>query len=165
MSGYYYKYTVINDPLAVDETTANGINDSGQIVGIYTDSSSTAHGFLYSNGTYTTFNVPGATNTQAFGINNRGQIVGQYGDRGHAFLMRDGIYITIDIPGALASDATGINDDGQIVGYYVDASDNLHSFLATPVAAPIPEPSTLALLGLGSLGFLVRRRFATKFVH
>src|SRR5262249_10599326 len=33
-------------------------------------------GFLYDHGSYSTLNVPSATNTQAFGINNAGQIVG-----------------------------------------------------------------------------------------
>jgi hypothetical protein len=29
----------------------------------------------------------------------------------------------------------------------------------------VPEPSTLALLGLGSLGLLARRRFARSVIH
>jgi hypothetical protein len=41
------------------------------------------HGFLYSGGSYTSIDVPGATGkggTQAFGINDAGQIVGTYSD-------------------------------------------------------------------------------------
>src|SRR5215471_18452380 len=47
------------------------------------------HGFLYSNGNYTTLNDPFATtNTTAFGINDAGQIVGFYSNAGnnHGFL-------------------------------------------------------------------------------
>src|SRR5580692_8075405 len=113
MSGYYYKYTVINDPLAVDETTANGINDSGQIVGIYTDSSSTAHGFLYSNETFTTLDDPlGINGTTPIGINAAGEIVGSYLDASdvtHGFLYSNGTYTPLDYPGATGTVATGIN--------------------------------------------------------
>jgi probable HAF family extracellular repeat protein len=57
-------------------TCAFGINDSGQIVGALYDGT-TYHGFLYSGGSFTTIDVPGATgNTAANGINNSGQIVG-----------------------------------------------------------------------------------------
>src|SRR3984893_14491645 len=57
-------------------TVARGINDAGQIVGSYVDSSGISHAFLYSGGTYTTLPAGAAT-----GINDYGQIVG-YGDYG-----------------------------------------------------------------------------------
>ncbi len=43
---------------------ADGINDAGQVVGWYFDSSGIEHGFLYSggtNGTYTTLDDPSTT--------------------------------------------------------------------------------------------------------
>jgi probable HAF family extracellular repeat protein len=61
---------------------ALGINNSGEIVGVFRDLSSNLNyqGFLLDqNGTFTTINVPGATFTQANGINDEGQIVGQFG--------------------------------------------------------------------------------------
>jgi probable HAF family extracellular repeat protein len=62
----------------------------GQIVGRYSDANG-SHGFLYSNGTYTTLDDPLAANgTQAFGINDSGQIVGYYSDASfteHGFLL------------------------------------------------------------------------------
>ena len=77
-----YTYTTFDDPLATGgDTQAWGINDAGQIVGFYEDSSLKLHGFLYSNGTYTTLDDPSASangSTKAFGINATGQMVGDY---------------------------------------------------------------------------------------
>src|SRR5215469_5664576 len=57
-----------------------GINDKSQIVGDYTDVSGDHLGFLYSHGSYTTINFPGAVNTSASAINNAGDIIGHYQD-------------------------------------------------------------------------------------
>ena len=45
--------TILSDPFATI-TAALGINDVGQIVGFYADSSNHQHGFLLSGGAYTT---------------------------------------------------------------------------------------------------------------
>jgi probable HAF family extracellular repeat protein len=72
--------------LATYGTAATDINDRGQIVGYYGDSTG-IHGFLYSEGVYTTIDDPSATsNTTPTGINDRGQIVGFYDDGQHGFL-------------------------------------------------------------------------------
>ena len=71
-------YSSISDPLAGSQGTfAEGINDQGQIVGYYYDSSNVEHGFIDSGGTYTTVDRPGASGTALYGINNAGVIVGQ----------------------------------------------------------------------------------------
>jgi probable HAF family extracellular repeat protein len=44
------------------------INNSGQIVGNYTDTHGTFHGFLYSNGTYTTLDDPSTGHASAGGV-------------------------------------------------------------------------------------------------
>src|SRR5947208_16535895 len=56
-----YTYTTIDDPLATTRTSARDINNAGQIVGEYIDSSNHLHGFLLSGGTYTILDDPLAT--------------------------------------------------------------------------------------------------------
>jgi probable HAF family extracellular repeat protein len=83
--------------------------------------------------TFTTFDVPGATNTEAFGINAAGQIVGVFGDATgsvHGFLTDGATFTPLDVPGATGTNAFGINDRGQIVGLFGDAT-GLHGFVAT----------------------------------
>src|ERR1019366_6585948 len=120
----------IDVPSATD-TSAQGINSGGQIVGFYTDASYILHGFLDNGGIFTTIDVPGAPYTQgALGINNGGQIVGSYVDASnysHGFLDNGGIFTTIDFPGAIYTQAWGINNGGQIVGIYYDGY--AHGFL------------------------------------
>jgi probable HAF family extracellular repeat protein len=85
-------FTTINVPGALF-TQPSGINDAGQIVGLFGDATSRDHGFLKDGAIFTTFDVPGATlGTFATGINDAGQIVGSFLDamgNPHGFL-KDG---------------------------------------------------------------------------
>ena len=66
-------------------TIPRDINERGDIVGRRGDISgsySENHGFIRSvGGRYTTFDVPGSTETVPTGINNLGHVVGNYGDQ------------------------------------------------------------------------------------
>jgi hypothetical protein len=72
-------------------TAANGINSEGTIVGFYCGADGiTNHGFLLSNGNFSTIDVPGALVTFAGDINANGEIVGAYVDASfnvHGFLL------------------------------------------------------------------------------
>jgi probable HAF family extracellular repeat protein len=71
-------------------TFAYGINTVGAIVGGYTASGNTDHGFLWQGGTFTTLDVPGAVSTFASDINDAGAIVGGYtasGNTVHGFVI------------------------------------------------------------------------------
>jgi probable HAF family extracellular repeat protein len=98
---------------------AVGINDAGQVVG----SNASGQGTLYSGGSFTTYNYPGATFTRGDGINDLGQIVGLTGDAavGHGFLLSGGVFSAFPV----GSDAQGINNAGEVVGAF-----NGHGFLA-----------------------------------
>jgi len=112
-------------------TVARGLNNSGQIVGTFTQASRTL-GFLYDAGTFSPIEFPGAILTNPSGINNAGQIAGFYdlddGANHHGFLYADGSFSTIDAPGATATQALGINDLGQVVGTFTDARGE-HGFI------------------------------------
>jgi len=116
-------------------TNAQKINDSGQIVGYYRDSSRNYHGFLLSGGTYSAIGCPSPyIGSVAVGINNLGQIVGycyapggvngSYGSS-RSFIVSGGVLSFLpDAPGSYGGASTfaeGINDNGQIVGWYADS--------------------------------------------
>lgn len=75
----------------VTDNGALDINETGAIVGQYREAGGSAylHGYLLSNGAFTTIAFPGHTGTVSSGINGAGQVVGFYRDAGltfHGFL-------------------------------------------------------------------------------
>jgi probable HAF family extracellular repeat protein len=142
-------------------TGPNGINNVGQIVGFYFDNNVSetfpnghAHGFLYDNGVFSSFDVPGASVTVPTDINDHGQIVGVYGDSDSispSFLLEDGHFTSIEapFPHVVFTDVSGINNRGQIVGRYLTTNpadvNNIfnHGLIATPVPG---RPSSTAQL-------------------
>jgi uncharacterized membrane protein len=138
-------FTTLNIPGAT-YVFPTGVNGSGQVVGYY-DRGPGDTGFLLDRRGLTNVLFDGFS-TVAAGINDSGEVVGYYlhqGNRG--FILDSSGYHKFDIPGAgLGGTAPfGVNDSGQIVGNYYDANHNVHGFIATPV----PEPSSLAMFGVG----------------
>jgi probable HAF family extracellular repeat protein len=128
-------FTQIDVPGVPGNTAATDINNVGQIVGAFGDSTG-GHGFLDIRGSFTTFDVPGATSTDGSGVNDAGQIVGTFltpdipVQRRHGYLRdTSGSLTTIDMPGATDTTAVGINNVGQIVGYFSVSLPEEHGFL------------------------------------
>jgi|HubBroStandDraft_6_1064221.scaffolds.fasta_scaffold308866_2 probable HAF family extracellular repeat protein len=136
--------------------SAEDVNDKGQIVGVYLDSSNVQHGYELSGGVFTTIDVPfsGATNTAAEGINNADQIVGGWTDSSeneHGFMLIAGTYTSFDYPAATQTWAYTINNNGDIVGYYTDTSNVTHGFvLSGGTYTSIDVPGAVETLASGS---------------
>jgi probable HAF family extracellular repeat protein len=96
------------------------INDSGEIVGYFFDSSGRQHGFSYVQGQWTRIDYPGARATVSLGINSAGLIVGAFLDATqpivHGFTVFNGRFVKVDTPFALNAEVGGINDLGQYAG-------------------------------------------------
>src|SRR5579863_10451411 len=96
------KFTPVSFPKS-NGTQATGINDKGEVVGLYLDSTNATHGFSKIGTKYTSISVKGETNTVAWGVNNAGQItVYATNSAGgfDAFLVTGKVFKKINNPGA-----------------------------------------------------------------
>ena len=127
------KFTDIGFPNAT-ATEATGINDSGDVVGLYLDSASVQHGFVKKGSKYTSVDVPGDTSADAYGINNAGDIAiyaftsaGDY----DSYLYNGTTFKSIKDPnaGALGTVVHAPNNKGDIAGTYFDSNNFAVGFL------------------------------------
>jgi probable HAF family extracellular repeat protein len=100
-------------------TMAEGINDSGEVVGEGLLNNSSFHAFLYANGKMVDIGPPGAYQASAVAINNNGQIVGNAyftGGGGGAFLYANGTFTYLAPPAGASVSASSLNSVGQVAG-------------------------------------------------
>ena len=118
-------------------TTAYGINPAGEIVGRYTDSAGTVHGFLLRGRDFTSIDHPGAIYTDARGISPGGDIVGSYTNapggpaNRHGYLLSQGTFSEVQVPGYLGTIAQRITSTGHIYGcsHDYDYMANMRGFV------------------------------------
>ncbi|HEY7389552.1 MAG TPA: hypothetical protein VH640_13645 [Bryobacteraceae bacterium] len=132
------------------ETSVVSFNDAGHIVGWYTDvypsgALGASHAYVYTNGTFTSFDFPGAPvygGTQAYAINDLGQIVGGYADGAGAqgFLYSSGTINPLNLPFSLVTPAA-INDKGEIVGQFGAGSSAASFLYANGTFTTIQDPN------------------------
>lgn len=142
------------------------VNNSDHVTGSsIVDGNGNEHAFLWHDGTLSDLGTTGgAVTSHGLGINNLDQVVGtlvfdlNHGELNHGFLYSNGNMIDVNtlLPqnsGWVLRDAQAINDVGQIVGFGI-INGQERAYLLSPV----PEPSTLLLLGIGAISLLGYRR-------
>ncbi len=167
-------------------TVAEGIDTNGDIVGFYTSNDGTntstgsnnRHGFLLSNGAFSSIDFPGAASTEAWRINDSGEILGRYrstgDDKWHLYSLEFGSFSAIaDFPGAAQtapdgySHIGGLNLQGDITSIYCSSSAcnnpfatsaSIHGFLLSGGIYTSIDPPTATLsfaLGINGSGDIV----------
>src|SRR6266853_5422805 len=94
-------------------TEGRGINNLGTVCGDYATSDGNQHGFFLSGGTFTEYDVPGATNTVVLGINDVANFSGGfYPGTGilQAFISVGGTLTSFSVPGATLTLAYQLNN-------------------------------------------------------
>lgn len=137
-------------------TRALGVNNLGQIVGVFTSPSCSVCGFLVTNRVFTKVAYPGGNATNPTSINDLGEIVGYYSDiqgATHGFTELNSIYTTLDYPSGGVTSLTGVDNAGDVVGDYYDGDNVSHGFLYsagvfTPIAFPGAQSSFVQNISL-----------------
>jgi probable HAF family extracellular repeat protein len=126
-------YSFLSGPTGALGASATGIADNGKIAGSYYDTQSVdpvtgaitpgpSHAFVLSGGSYTVFDAPNATFTQARGISPDGRYVAGYStsanNQSSAFVYdtSNSNFINLNRPNSINSFAQGINAAGVVVG-------------------------------------------------
>jgi len=113
-------------------STAEGINDSGQVVGHAWSGSEVIHAFLWENGVMQDLGTLYGGYSTAEGINDSGQVVGEsdFPTGCTAFLWENGTMQDLGtLPDGFGSGARSVNDSGQVVGCAMTAAWDWHAFL------------------------------------
>jgi probable HAF family extracellular repeat protein len=152
-----------------EDTSVQGLNSKGDIVGTYWTGTEPRHGFVRSHeGHFTTIDVPGGRSTVLTGINDQALAVGYYEEvaalANHDERFRglivgsDGLHI-VDNPFAIHTFLTGITNSGTIVGYFGNhPAETDHAFLLRKgewTVVRYPGAQSTQLYGIASNGAMV----------
>lgn len=153
-------------PGAFGVTEAQGINQNGDITGVFIDGSNHVRGFIrYRDGSFSQpFAAPGDTvgTTQLSGINDTPTACGYYlydpaNYFYHGFFVTDGVFTSFDIAGAISTLVSGINDAGDFVGgaSFGDGTEGFVDVGGTITTITIPSASSSIANAISSNGIVV----------
>src|SRR6058998_1077517 len=137
-SGSIEVITTFDYPGTGNRTLPQKINERGDVVGVFIDSSGVTRAFVrFSDGTFSAPIVdPNDTVgfTEGRGINNSRTVDGDYvgGDNElHSFFLSNGTFTEYDVPGALETNLLSINDAGDFTGGFdPDGSGIFQAFVS-----------------------------------
>lgn len=111
-------YTVLTGPAGADGAWAHGISDDGTVVGNYRRPGEQFGAFIYRNGHYETFDLPGWTFSSLSSISPNGRYLAGSGPDGSAFAYDRATSTLFHVPTDWNNSvgASGINNSGVLVG-------------------------------------------------
>jgi uncharacterized membrane protein len=125
-------FTILDDPTFLT-TDGWAIDNSGVVVGDYSDADGFVHGFAWTqNAGFITLDFKNNM-TGLRAINERGDISGIYFDGFtlHGFFrLKNGTEMTVDPLGSVETDSAVVNSSGSIAGVYWDTNFNAHGYVA-----------------------------------
>jgi uncharacterized membrane protein len=127
-------------------TNAIGLNNNGNIVGLYATKGLYSNGYILSHSLYGHIDNPASTHsaglgTKLFGINDNGAVAGDYIEQAHpnapaithGFLLDNGHFTPLDVPGSpqggFGTQVNGINGVKTIVGVFSSPDGNGHGLV------------------------------------
>jgi hypothetical protein len=135
-SGSIEVITTFDYPGAGNLTLPQKINERGDVVGEFIDSSGVTRGFVrFSDGSFSAPIVDPNDNvgfTEARGINNSRTVAGDYLiSPAHSFFLSGSTFTEYVVPGAVQTDVLSINDAGDFTGGFVpDTSGIFQAFIS-----------------------------------
>lgn len=154
------------------ESSALGINNSGQIIGVSSLGESgggaTVHAFLWTGGSSVIEIGVAGENTRPIAINDNGQVIlgvssvgpGMGSGRDGAYIWNAGQFTKLeDLPGGGAFGPLDINNLGQIVGVTLNSAGKFRGVLW------LPDPAYGLLAGYHELGDLIPEAFNWEIVE
>jgi hypothetical protein len=136
-SGSIEVITTFDYPGPGNLTLPQKINERGDVVGEFIDSSGVTRGFVrFSDGSFSDPIVdPNDTVgfTEGRGINNSRIVDGDYlisDGTLHSFFLSNGTFTEYDVPGALQTNLLSINDAGDFTGGFDDGSGIFQAFIS-----------------------------------
>jgi hypothetical protein len=132
--------TLLVDPLDTTSPSASlayGLSNSGIVTGYFYDTSANLYyGYFYSDGNYTTYQVPGqptGTDTALGGIYNYDNFCGLVLEPPYSgyqdFVSINGVVTVFSPFGSTSTNCFGINSSGTAVGFYDDSAGVTHGWM------------------------------------
>jgi uncharacterized membrane protein len=137
-SGSINVITTFDYPGTGNSTLPQKINERGDVVGVFIDSSGVTRAFVrFSDGSFSAPIVDPNDNvgfTEGRGINNLRTVDGDYAisdGTAHSFFLSNGTFTEYDVPGAVQTNLLSINDAGDFTGGVdPDGSGIFHAFFS-----------------------------------
>jgi hypothetical protein len=158
-------FTAENFPSGIEvQTQVTGINNLGNTVGFWADSTGINHGFTDFNGVFTSVDDPASTAnpmfTQFLGVNDGGMVAGFYQDAtgaSHAFTWEAGAFFPILPANSTSATATDVNNSGTTSGFLTSSNGNIYGFLDNGVITTYLYPGSTftQFLGVNNEGLVV----------